>query len=93
MTDNEKLTLWLGAFRYYLGRETYAVSEFCDLLIRMWGSLPDVTKDLIKRDLDRAFESERELTRSDSGNYRPLGMECDKAQWERVATLWQQEEV
>lgn len=90
MTDNEKLTLWLGAFRYYLGRETYAVGEFCDLLIRVWGSLPGVTKDLIRRDLDKAFESERELSKRGS-NYRPLGMDCDRAQWLRVAALWQQE--
>ena len=30
MTDDQQLTLWLGATRYYLGRETYAVGQDCD---------------------------------------------------------------
>lgn len=29
MNDNETETLWLAAFRYYAGRRTYAVSDFC----------------------------------------------------------------
>ena len=26
---NASMTLWVGACRYYLGRRSYAVSEFC----------------------------------------------------------------
>lgn len=32
MNDYDLTTLRLGAFRYYMGRRTYAVSDLCDLL-------------------------------------------------------------
>lgn len=32
MTPDKTTTLWLGAFRYYCGRMTYAVSDFCEML-------------------------------------------------------------
>lgn len=33
MVEYDQATLWIGAFRYYCGRKTYAVQEFCNLLI------------------------------------------------------------
>lgn len=44
MSSNEMTTLWLGSFRYYLGRQTYAVDDFCNLLISNWSTLPDQCK-------------------------------------------------
>ena len=79
MTDLELLTLWLGAFRYYCGRRSYAVSDFCDLLVRRWPTLPKATQDLIRRDL------EEEIQRDADGNgFKNLGDDCDRDEWMRV---------
>ena len=72
MTDLEQDTLWLGAFRYYLGRQTYAVSEFCELLERKWEMLPASTRNLILREIKQAIDSQR------------AGGDCDVAAWRRV---------
>lgn len=89
MTDDQQLALWLGATRYYLGRETYAVGQFCDILIEAWPALSKRTQALIRRDIEEAFE------RDDAARFRvqtwiPLGRDCDRAQWERVRALWGQ---
>ncbi len=84
MNDQQKLTLWLGATRYYLGRMSYAVSDYCDLLIQSWGDIPKNTQKLIERDIEEAFTRDEER----EGGYSPLGMDCDKQQWERVRRLW-----
>ncbi len=81
MTDEEKLTLWLGAFRYYCGRMTYAVSDFCDLLCKEWDNLPEYTKNLIKIELESIFQAEGKSTTR-------LGAPCDRAEWEKVRALW-----
>lgn len=88
MTDEQKVTMWLGAFRYYLGRMTYAVSDFCDLLIDEWPNLPERLKKLIKKEIDEAFEMDDQLRNMDNGTRRRLGMECDREEWERVRRLW-----
>jgi hypothetical protein len=85
MTDDGKLTLWLGAFRYYCGRRTYAVSQFCDLLIAEWPSLPERTRKLVQNELDEDFARDDRMRPS---NYAPLGDACDRAERERVRALW-----
>ena len=87
MNDGQQTTLWLGAFRYYRGRMTCAVSDFCGLLISAWGTLPDGTRNLIKRELEEAFKLDDEA-RNDGREYKPLGHDCDRAQWQRVRSLW-----
>jgi hypothetical protein len=86
VTDEEKLTLWLGAFRYYCGRMTYAVGDFCDLLRKEWSSLPKYTQDLIKIELEETFARDDEIR--PEGHYAPLGADCDRAEWEKVRNLW-----
>lgn len=81
--DDEKLTLWLGAFRYYLGRMTYAVSDFCELLIKQWETLPERTKALIKKELAVAIREDDE-NRLDGKYYPGLGHDCDRHQWLKV---------
>ena len=88
MSEYESTTLWLGAFRYYCGRMTYAVSDFCDLLIKTWPAMPEKTKALIMRDLTEAFASDDEA-REEGREWKPLGNDCDRRQWERVRKLWQ----
>lgn len=86
MTDEQKLTLWLGAFRYYCGRMSYAVSNFCDLLLQEWPNLPKATQDLIRRDLDEEIARDNKA-RESGGTYRPLGQDMDRAEWLHVRGL------
>jgi hypothetical protein len=78
-----ELMMMIGAFRYHLGRRTYAVSEFCNFLIRVWSSLDDRTQRLIRHELQQAFQKEEEA-RLLGDRYLPLGDECDRAEWEKV---------
>lgn len=86
MTSDENLTLWLGAFRYYLGRMTYAVGDFCDLLRREWPNLPEHTRNLICTELEREFAKDDEARKHD--RFRPLGHDCDRAEWAKVRAIW-----
>lgn len=76
MSPNQATTIWYGALGYYLGRMTYAVGDFCALLIEHWPTLPPETQALIRRDVERAFAADT------------LGMDCDRAEWARVRKLW-----
>lgn len=90
--------LWLGAFRYYLGRRTYAVSEFCECLIQNWKDVPDITKRLIQKELEVSFEKDDRMRRDNRcccvedkaqrSLYLPLGDACDRAEWELVRSLY-----
>ena len=90
MNDNDKSTVWIGAFRYYCGRMTYAVSDFCEALIREWPSLPGHAKQIIQRDLEEEFQRDDLSRQREDGDmyFRPLGHDCDRAQWEKVRALW-----
>ena len=81
-------TLWVGALRYYMGRMTYAVEEFCELLIAEWPNLDDRTKELIRRDLGEQMARD-DKDRAENRNYKRLGHDCDRASWERVSKLWE----
>lgn len=87
MNDNETETLWIAAFRYYAGRRTYAVSDFCALLIAQWPTLPQKCRFLIERELESCFERDDE-SRRNSGTDWALGMSCDRAEWDKVRALW-----
>ena len=87
MNDPQQTTLWLGALRYYLGRQTYAVSDFCDILRSQWLTLPEKLQQLIQRDVEEAFARD-DRAREDCSSYRTLGADCDRAEWEKVRGLW-----
>lgn len=76
-----------AAVRYCLGRMTYIVSDCADWLIAIWPTLHDNTRTIIQRDIEEAFARDDEA-RADGREYKPLGMDCDRAQWERVRRLW-----
>lgn len=87
MNNQQQITIWAGSFRYYLGRRTAFVSDFCDLLIQEWQNLPDNCKSIIQRDLDEAFDRDdrsRDLFAANGSKMWVLGDDCDRAQWERV---------
>jgi hypothetical protein len=76
MNDPQLLTLWLG-------RRSYAVSDFCDLLIQQWSTLPKRTQDLISKELNKAIKRDSE-DRDAGSAFRHLGDDCDLAEWLRV---------
>lgn len=76
-----------AAFRYCCGRMTYIVSDCADWLIEQWPNISDRAKAIIKRDLEEAFKSDDE-DRERGSDYKALGHDCDRAQWERVRSLW-----
>jgi hypothetical protein len=61
--------LIMGTFRYSLGRKSYVVGETIDLIMKYRHCIPSVTKDLIKRDILRALETDR------------AGMDMDREDW------------
>lgn len=72
MNDLDLETLWVGAFRYYLGRRTYAVQDFCYLLIEEWQNIPATTQNLILRETEAAIK----------GGW--AGDDCDMEGWKLV---------
>jgi hypothetical protein len=90
--DSQELTLWLGATRYYLGRRTYAVNEFCDLLRAQWSSLNSETQRLLARDIEAAFD-EDDRARIEGRDYKTLGDDCDRESWTLVRSLWTRDQI
>jgi hypothetical protein len=77
----------VSAFRYCLGRRSYVVSDCCEWIVAKWPEFADHTKALIHAELEEAFVNEKR--RMDLGlGYGQLGMEMDRAEWERVRKLW-----
>jgi len=80
MNDQQTLTLWLGAFRYYLGRQTYAVSDFCELLAQEWHNLDSYTQTLLLKELSKAIKDDDD-DRLEGRRFHKLGDDCDRAEW------------
>jgi hypothetical protein len=94
MTDYSKVwgfqqTMVQAAVRYCMGRMSHIVSCCVDWIIENWENFDKGTRDCIQRDLEEEFkrDDENRLVKS-TGPY-PLGMNQDRAQWERVRKLWQ----
>ena len=77
----------IAAVRYCLGRQTYIVSDCATWLIANWERFAPGTRKLIQRDIEKAFAEDDRLF-SIGYHYRPLGMDCDGADWVRVRKLW-----
>lgn len=89
--------LWIASTRYYLGRMSYAVGDFCGHLIAAWPTLDDSTRNIIRRDVESEFERDDRMrdgwhNSTDPHDRKPLrfplGMDCDRAEWEKVRKLW-----
>lgn len=66
------------SFRYCLGRKTYAVGNFVDWAIKNWDIIPELTQQLIIREIKEAFgQYER-------GQYHILGMDMDRQKWQQL---------
>ena len=84
---DDDVILWHGAFSYYCGRATIAVSAFISDLIKNWPHLSPKLRYLIERDLERAFLEDDDL-RANGASYKRLGHDCDRKEWEKVRRLW-----
>ena len=80
----------ITATSYCLGRMTYIVGDCASWLIKIWPFLSVQTQNIIKRDLEEAFTRDDE-DREAGREYKALGNDCDRAEWERVRKLWGKE--
>jgi phosphoserine phosphatase len=64
------------AFRYTLGRSTYAVSDMVEVLIENWNVLSLRTRLLIRKEIETAIY--------ETGQY---GLEMDKKEWLKILEL------
>ena len=77
----------ISATRYCLGRMTYIVSDCVEWLVKTWPLLSESTRNIIKRDIEEAFTRDDE-DREAGREYKALGHDCDRAEWEKVRALW-----
>lgn len=80
-------TLLIAATRYFTGRMTISTVGFADELAKAWPDIPEKTRNIIQRDLQKEFEMD-DLARENNDSYLPLGMDCDRAAWEKVRKAW-----
>jgi hypothetical protein len=74
----------IAAVRYCIGRRTYIVSDCADWILANWGDWPENVKTIIQRDLEGEFDRDAQVP-----NWKPLGADCDKREWEKVRKLWE----
>ena len=77
----------VAAVRYCLGRSSYIVGDCCEWLPQAWPTLSESARNIIKRDVEEAFRDDDE-SRADGNQYHRLGMNIDRAQWEKMRDLW-----
>lgn len=81
-----------AAFRYCLGRQTYIVGACADWIVENWKRFPEGPRAVIQRDLEEEFKRD-DQARAHGEDYKPLGWDCDRRDWERVRALWMKTEV
>ena len=40
LSESDLEALWIGSFRYYIGRMTISTNSYCDLLMNNWDAIP-----------------------------------------------------
>ena len=83
----ESHDILISATRYYLGRRTIQAAYHARCLAKAWNDLPRGTQSVIRRDLEEAFEQD-DAARAEGRDYKPLGMDCDRGEWELVRKQW-----
>lgn len=87
---NDSIGVWgrsdlmaIAAVRYCMGRSSYIVGDCADWLVATWTKLEPSARAVIKRDLAEEIQRDDEAwERGDA--HHPLGMRCDRAQWDLV---------
>lgn len=85
--------LFIDAVRYAIGRMSAQVSLTTEWIRHAWPYLPKGARNIIKRDVEDAFKRDDDHRAEDNRcgvmiDYKPLGMDCDRACWEKVRELW-----
>lgn len=74
----------IATFRYSLGRMTYVVGECVGWLIIMWPRLSNVTRYIIANELAEEIRRDDDA-RARHSQWKPLGWDCDRKEWLRLA--------
>lgn len=88
LTYNFNRAVIVGATRYYLGRMTAAACVFAETLADHWDELDEDSQSVIQRDIEEEFTRDDEARAAGKTEYFPLGMDCDRASWEKVRAKW-----
>ena len=75
--------LWIGSFRYYIGRMTIQTHAYGAMLVKRWAEVPKDAQSVILRDLKDAIERDS-IARESKSDYCELGMEMDAQMWRDV---------
>jgi len=67
-----KENIILYAFRYCLGRQSYAVSEMVEYLLENWKNISEQTKEKIKHEIECAIRSNE------------AGANIDVKEWKKI---------
>ena len=84
-------TLLIAATRYFLGRMTISTCAHAEELAAAWPNIPESTRIFLRLDIEREFELD-DKARARGDDYKPLGMDMDRAAWEKVRAAWGDEE-
>jgi hypothetical protein len=68
-----------ASFRYYLGRRTISACFFAQHLARAWDRLNDQTREMIGKELLKAYEQADKYP-----DLKVLGDQCDREMWDLV---------
>jgi hypothetical protein len=85
---NFNRSIIVGATRYYLGRMTAAACVFAETLADNWDEIDEDSKSIIIRDIEGAFARDDEARAAGQTELLPLGMDCDRAAWDKVRAKW-----
>lgn len=77
----------IAAVRYCLGRSTYIVGDCADWMLRNWSAWPENVRSVLERDIEAEFRRDDEA-RARGDDHKPLGMDMDRREWERVRSMW-----
>jgi hypothetical protein len=77
--------LLVGAFRHHLGTGTREALDFARALAAVWLSVPEIDRNIIKRELEEAFEQDtKDVSGKLLAKYRTMGSEGMRLAWEHV---------
>ena len=83
LTQQELDTLFLQSFRYCLGRTSYAVQDFCNMLLNHKNLLSDGVLKRLHKELQDAFVRDN-CDREHRFEVKTLGHDCDRHSWSLV---------
>lgn len=75
ISNDKQRHLIIFAFRYALGRATYASQVMVEIISAVWSDLDKFEKELIQREVEQAIKTDR------------AGMDVDVKEWEKLLSL------